>query len=66
MVVITIETCKNAKVDTVPGKNKDFFWRKMKDMQDGLGIKNMCDLLKKEMCGIFNTKDVNKKQKGNM
>ena len=26
MVVITIETCKNAKVDTVPGKNKDFFW----------------------------------------
>ena len=35
----------------------------MKDIQDGLGIKNMCDLLKKEMCGIFNIKDVTKKQK---
>ena len=39
---------------------------KMKDIQDGLGIKNMCDLLKKEMCGIFNTKDVTKNKKGNV
>ena len=35
----------------------------MIDVKNGLGIKNMCDLLKKEMCGIFNTKDVTKKQK---
>ena len=47
MVLITINTRKNANVDTVPEKNKDFFWMKMKDIQDGLGIKNMWDLLKK-------------------
>ena len=35
----------------------------MKDIQDGLGIKNMCDILKKEMCGIFGTKDITKEQK---
>ena len=35
----------------------------MRDVQNGLGVKNMCDLLKKEMCGPFNTSDFTKKQK---
>ena len=63
MVAITVETCKNAGVNTIPAENEDFIWIKMKDEQYGLGIKNMCDMLKKEMCGIFNTNGLTKKTK---
>ena len=35
----------------------------MKDMQDGLGVKNIWDLLKKEMCGIYGLKDLTEEQK---
>ena len=41
MLVITIENCKNAKVHTIELKNKDFFWIKMIDIQNELGLKNM-------------------------
>ena len=37
MVVITIENCTNAKVHTIEVKNKDLFWIKMIDIQNGLG-----------------------------
>ena len=48
MIVITVEAYQNAGVHTITVKNKDFFWVKMKDVQDRLGIKNISDLLKKE------------------
>ena len=35
----------------------------MKDVQDRLGIKNISDLLRKEICGRFGTKDLTEKQK---
>ena len=41
----------------------DFFWEKMKDVQDGLGIKNMPQFIRHEMCGIFETNDLTKEQK---
>ena len=63
MVVITVEAYNNARVHTITVKNKDFWGVKMKDVQDGLGIKNMRDLLKKEMCGMLGTKDIAKEQK---
>ena len=44
-------------------QNKDFFWVKMKDMQDRLGIKNISDLLRKKICGRFGTKDLTEKRK---
>ena len=66
MVVITIETCKNAKVDTIQGKNKKIFWMKMKGRQDGLGIKSMCDLLKNKCVGFLILKTLLKNKKGNM
>ena len=38
----------------------------MKDVQNGLGIKNMCDSLKKQMCGIFESKNITEEQKNSM
>ena len=35
----------------------------MKDVQDRLGIKNISNLLRKEICGRFGTKDLTEKQK---
>ena len=63
MVVITVEAYQNARVCTITVKNKDFFWVKMKVVQDRLGIKNISDLLRKEICGRFSTKDLTEKQK---
>ena len=54
MVVITIKKCKIAKVDTKPGDG-ELFWIKMNDVQKGLCIKNMSDLVRKELHGIFET-----------
>ena len=39
MVVITVESYKNAEVHTIKVKNKELFWVKMIDVQNGLGIK---------------------------
>ena len=47
MIVITVEAYQNARVHTITVKNKDFFWVKMRDVQDRLGIKNVSDLLRK-------------------
>ena len=63
MVVITVEAYQNARVHIITVKDKDFFWLKMKDVQDRLGIKNISDLLRKEICGRFGTKDFTEKQK---
>ena len=62
MVAITVEAYQNARVHTITIKNKDFFWVKMKDVQDRLGIKNISDLLRKEKCGRFGTKNLTGKQ----
>ena len=56
MVVITVEAYENVKVNTITVKNKELFWVKM--IVDGLGLKNMSDLVRREMCGNFETKDL--------
>ena len=63
MVVITVEAYKNARVHTITVKIKYFFSVKMKDVQDRLATKNISDLLRKEICGRFDTKDLTEKQK---
>ena len=62
MVVITAEACKNSRVHTIT-LQKRLFWIKMKDVQDRLGIKNISDLLRKEMWGRFNSRELTEKQK---
>ena len=63
MFVITVEAYKNANVPTITVQNKKLFWVKMTDVEKGLGIKNISDLLRKEMCGIFETKHFTEEQK---
>ena len=63
MVVMTVENYQNAKVHTITVKNKDLFQVKMKDVQDGLGVKSISDLLTKEMQGKFDTKELTEEQK---
>ena len=62
MAVITIEKCENAKVNTVKIGNKELFWIRMIDIQNGLGLKNMSDLVRKEIHGIFSTDKPTNKQ----
>ena len=63
MAVIAVEAYQNARVHTITVKNKKFFWVKMKDVQDRFGMKNISNLLRKEICGRFGTKDLTEKQK---
>ena len=63
MVVINAEAYQNSRVHTITVKNKYFFWVKIKDVQDRLCIKNISDLLRKEICGRFGTQDLTVKQK---
>ena len=63
MVVTTVQAYVEARVHTITVKNKKLFWVKMIDVQKGLGLKNMPDLVKKEICGIFETKNPTEEQK---
>ena len=62
MVVITIENFTNAKVHTIKVGNRELFWVKMIDVQNRLGMKNISDLVRKEVHGIFKTNNPTKKQ----
>ena len=63
MVVITVQVYVEARVHTIKVENKKLFWVKMIDVQTRLGFKNMPDLLRKEICGIFETKSPTEEQK---
>ena len=63
MVVITVQAYAEARVHTIKVGSKKLFWVKMIDVQKGLGLKNMPDLVKKEICGIFETKNHIQKNK---
>ena len=49
MVIITTEAYENAKVHTIKVNNKKLFWVNMTDVQDGLDIKNISDLVREEI-----------------
>ena len=51
MVDISIENYQNAIVYTITVCNREQFWVRMKEVQKGLGIKNISDLIKKEIHG---------------
>ena len=56
MVDISVEKYTDAKVCTITVDNKELFWVRMHDVQEGLGVKNMSDLVRKKIHGIFETK----------
>ena len=66
MVDIRVEKYTNAKVCTIKVSSKKIFWVRMYDVQEGIGVKNMSDLVRKEIRGIFRTKNPTKDQTENI
>ena len=62
MVVITVQNYIDANVHTTTIGSKKLFWVKMIDVKNGLGIKNISDLVRKNIQGIYETKNPTKEQ----
>ena len=62
MYLISAEGYKNAGVDLLRIKKTGEILTKMKDIQDGLGVQNISDLILKEIYGIYQTKSITKEQ----
>ena len=61
MVFVTAEDYKNAGEDVIED-NEDYFWVRMKDIQNELGLENIRDRLGRSMQGIFESKGLTKEQ----
>ena len=61
MYLISAEGYENAKCSLFTIKNGKI-WASMKDVKIGMGVKNMSDLILKEIYGICETKNLTKKQ----
>ena len=57
MVNISIKNYSNSKVYTITIVNKELFWVRIKDVKKVLGIKNISDLVRKEINGVYCTKN---------
>ena len=62
MHLISAEGYKNANVEFLTIKETSEIWVSMKDVRSGMGIKNISDLVLKEIYGICETKNPTKKQ----
>ena len=62
MYLISVEGYKNVGVYILIIKKTGEIWVSMKNVHNGLGVKNMSDLILKELYGIFKTKNFMKKQ----
>ena len=62
MYLISAEGYKNAKVDFLTIKTTSEIWVSMKDVGSGIVVKNMSDLVLKEIYGICETKNPSKEQ----
>ena len=61
MDLISIEGYRNAKVICLKNKNGDL-WVIMKDVKEGLGVKNKSDLVLKEIYGAYRKKNLTKEE----
>ena len=61
MDLISVEGYKNAKVHTIQVKND--LWISIKDVGNGLGIKNISDLILKEIEGHYEKKNNKRRNK---
>ena len=62
MVDISVKNYTDAKVCTMKIGNKKLLWVKMNDVQNVLGVTDMSDIVRKEILGIFETKNRTKDQ----
>ena len=60
MSLILAKAYENAKVHTIQVKND--LWVSMKDVGNGLGVKNISDLVLKEIYGIYEEKKLTKEE----
>ena len=62
MYLISAEKYKNVGVHILLIKNTGKIWTIMKNVQDGCGVRNIIDLILKEIYGIYETKNLIKEQ----
>ena len=62
MYLISAEGYKKASVHFLRVRKTGEIWSSMKDVHRGLGVKNMSDLILKEIYGIYETKNLTNKQ----
>ena len=62
MYLISDEEDKNAGVHILIIKKIREIWLSMKNVHNGLGVKNISDLILKEIYGIYETKNLTKRQ----
>ena len=62
MYLISAEGYKNANVEFLTIKTTSEIWVNMKDVGSGMGVKNISDLVLKEIHGICETKNPTKEQ----
>ena len=62
MYLISAEGYKNAKVDFERVRKKGEIWASMKNIRSGMGVKNISNLVLKEIHGILKTKNSTKEQ----
>ena len=62
MVDISVKNYTDTKVCTMKIGNKKLLWVKMNDVQNVLGVTDMSDIVRKEILGIFETKNRTKDQ----
>ena len=62
MYLISAEEYKNAGVHILIIKKIREIWLSMNNVHNGLGVKNISDLILKEIYGIYETKNLTKRQ----
>ena len=63
MYLISAEWYKNAGVNLLIIRKSNEIWVSMKNVHDGLGVKNMSDLVLKEIYGKYGKKNILEKIK---
>ena len=66
MLDISAKNYSNVRVYTIKIVKTELFWIIMNDVQKELGIKNIFDLVRKEIHGIFTTRNPTKSKLENM
>ena len=62
MYLVSAKGYENGGVDFLRVKKTGESWAKMKDVEDGLGVQNISDLVLEEIYGIYRTKNLTKEQ----
>ena len=58
---MTVQKYADPEVHTIIVGNRELLWVRIIDVQNKLGIKNISDLVRKNIQGIFETKNLKKK-----